>query len=100
MAQEVNIYQLLGACTSLDAHFSSDVEDEVDEYSDVQSKLELAQQLESDLHDPEGEWETLHRTVSRVSDSARYIERLVDNAYRLGREEAECTLRKSILLSD
>jgi hypothetical protein len=42
MSKKANIHQLRGGCASLEVQFTSDVEDDVDDYSDAQTKLDLA----------------------------------------------------------
>ncbi|KAH3908345.1 hypothetical protein HBI56_020830 [Parastagonospora nodorum] len=78
MAQEVSIYQLLGACTALDIQFSSDNDDNVEDSDDTQHKLELARQSEAELEDPHSTWNRLETAIERrvafVEDAVKAIE--------------------------
>jgi hypothetical protein len=92
MAKGVNIHQLRGGCASLEVHFSSDVADEIEDFGNAQTKLELARQLRDQLHDPNGEWMTLSSDIKDGANMARWIRRIAENSSQTGRAEAEGTL--------
>jgi hypothetical protein len=89
MAKKVNIHQLRGECATLEVHFSSDVEDEIEDYRNAQSKLDLARQLRDDLHNPEGEWMKLSGDIKITAASGRWVRQIAENAQQTGRAEAE-----------
>ncbi|KAH4238187.1 hypothetical protein HBI52_118230 [Parastagonospora nodorum] len=89
MAKRVNIHQLRGACASLEVRFPWESGDEVEDYSDAHSKLELARQLEDELDDPEGEWMTLSTKISMQKRSSAWIRMIADSAYEAGRIAGE-----------
>jgi hypothetical protein len=89
MPRKGNIYQLRGSGAILDVHLSSDIDDGVEDYSDAQSKVILARELEDELNDPDDGDMFIMRENRLQAAQTQWVRTLTEKFRHAGRVEAE-----------